>query len=74
MKQEQNNFNQHKQSSNINNSINIENKNYTYCIKCGVRFTTPSPTPFCDWDCRREYYQEIKKENDALFGEWIGRD
>lgn len=70
MKQEQSNFNQHKQSDNIN----TYKKEYLYCIKCGRRFITPSPTPFCDQECRREYYQEIRQENDALFGEWIGRD
>ena len=66
MKQEQSNFNQHKQSDNINT--------YTYCWKCLKKLTTPSPTPFCSWECKKMYYQEIKKENDALFGEWVGGD
>lgn len=70
MKQERSNFNQHRQNDNINTYKN----EYLYCIKCGRRFITPSPIQFCDQECRREYYQEIRKENDALLGEWIGRD
>lgn len=61
-----------------NNDINIKEivtvKTYTYCIKCGRDFSEPSIDHFCDDYCRSEYYQELAKESDACYREWIGRD
>ena len=49
-------------------------KLYTYCIKCGKDFETPTPDNFCCWECRKEYFQEERKEMDTCFGEWVGKD
>lgn len=56
------------------NKKNNKEKLYLFCIKCGRDFESPSLSQFCDFGCCQEYYQEIRRENDACFGEWIGRD
>lgn len=47
---------------------------YEYCWKCGKIFEAPSPIPFCDEFCRREYFLEIRQDNDDTFREWAGAD
>jgi hypothetical protein len=49
-------------------------KVYKYCIKCGKSFDAPSPISFCDDYCKNEYFSEIRKESDACFNEWCGKD
>jgi hypothetical protein len=59
---------------NINTYGGQKVKLYKYCQKCGKDFETPSLDMFCCWECRKEYYAEIRQDNDDCFGEWIGRD
>ena len=69
---------------NINNNIIInlnkntyreeEPKKYLYCWKCCSDLKEPSLIPFCDDSCRNEYYRELRKEADACFNEFCGRD
>jgi len=70
-----------KENVNINSTYNnnikmVERpvKVYTYCWQCGVILEPPSPVPFCCWEHQQEYYAEQRKEADACFREWCGRD
>jgi hypothetical protein len=65
------------ENNNINTyceQINKKVKLFKYCIKCGEDFPTPSQDQFCCWECRKEFYQELRQDADDCFGEWIGRD
>lgn len=44
---------------------------FTYCWKCGITLKLYSPNQFCSSECRREYYAEIRKENDCCFNEFF---
>lgn len=73
---------------NINNSnyiINIKSgevreekvKVYRYCWQCGASLPEGSTEPFCnDYDnyCRSTYYQEQRKESEACYREFMGKD
>jgi len=81
MEKNRNNMENNKQNKNINNTyINdgikgiVTVKMYSYCIKCGKIFPSPSSDPWCDFSCRSEYYQEIARDADDVYGELIGRD
>ena len=61
------------QNNNINGNSN------KYCAKClsvlgDNKVKDGEGNWFCSWECKKMYYAEIKKENDSLFNEWIGRD
>jgi len=70
------------QNSNINNSNYNSNirmverpaKVYTYCWQCGSTLEPPSLNPFCCWEHQQEYYAEQRKEADACFNEWRGKE
>jgi hypothetical protein len=51
-----------------------EPKMFSYCWKCLRDFDEPTTVPFCDFRCYQEYCQEERKELDACFGEFLGRD
>jgi len=38
----------------------------TYCMKCGKKLDENSLDRFCDSECRKEYYAEIRKDIDSL--------
>ena len=38
----------------------------TYCMKCGKKLNENSLDRFCDRECRKEYYAEIRKDIDSL--------
>jgi len=38
----------------------------TYCVKCGKKLNEDSLDRFCDSECRKEYYAEIRKDIDSL--------
>lgn len=38
----------------------------TYCIKCGKKLDENSLDRFCDSECRKEYFAEIRKDIDSL--------
>ena len=52
-------------------------KVYRYCWQCGKELPEGSTEPFCnDYDnyCRSVYYQELRKESEICYREWLGRD
>jgi hypothetical protein len=52
------------------NYIVVSSKS-TFCYKCGKELDENSLDTFCDYECRREYYAEIKKDYDGIyFGGW----
>jgi hypothetical protein len=53
---------------------NVKAKLFKYCIKCGKDFPTPSQDQFCCWECRKEYYQELRADMDDVINEVWGRD
>ena len=68
----------------IQNNIQITNinNNIVFCAKCISKLDVNSKNVvkdsqgriFCCKDCRKDYYAEIRKENDALYDWWVGRD
>lgn len=46
----------------------VQIKHNTYCWKCGKIINQGN---FCDEECRKEYYTEIRKENDAMYNEGV---
>lgn len=43
---------------------------FGYCLKCGSPLNEKSIKNFCDASCRRDFYQEIRQDNDDLLNEW----
>ena len=64
--------------NNYNGNINTYGKQkvilYKFCQKCGKDFEEPSEDMFCSWECKKDYYAELRSDMDDCFGEWIGRD
>ncbi len=72
---------QNKQNSNINNTFNNNIKMfeqpvkvYKWCWTCGKQLPEGSTNPFCDFGCLSAYGAELRKESEACFNEWCGRD
>ena len=38
----------------------------TYCVKCGKKLNENSLDRFCDSECCKEYFAEIRKDIDSL--------
>lgn len=54
------------------------NNNTGYCSKClsvlgENRVIDSEGNEFCDMDCRKEYYYEIRREMDSRLNEWLGK-
>lgn len=54
--------------------FNTKEKLHKYCWQCGETLSPPSLNPFCCWDHQQEYQREVRKEADACFNEWWGRN
>ena len=63
----------HNKINNINIANNPNNKKIKYCDKCGKELINDMFGEFCDWECTKEYWQEIRQELDACYAEWSGR-
>ena len=37
-----------------------------HCVKCGKKLNKNSLDRFCDSECRKEYFDEIRKDIDSL--------
>jgi hypothetical protein len=61
-----NNNNTYIDLTNDANYVMVSSKS-TYCYKCGKKLGEDSLDTFCDVGCRREYYQEIKKDSDGIY-------
>lgn len=38
-----------------------------YCVKCGKKLDENSLDRFCDDDCRRDYFTEIRRDCDGIY-------
>ena len=54
-----------------NANITVRSDKSTYCLKCGNKLDDDSLDDFCDSECRKEYYAEIRHD---LRGIKIGRN
>lgn len=43
-----------------------------YCMKCGKELDENSLDRFCDAECRKEYYAEIRKDIDGITNFFCG--
>jgi hypothetical protein len=52
----------------LDNNANaiVTSSRSTYCMKCGKKLDENSLDRFCDSECRREYFAEIRKDIDSL--------
>lgn len=63
-------INTYLQMTNDANYIMVSNKS-EYCFKCGKELDENSLDIFCDRECKKDYYAEIKKDYDGIyFGGW----
>jgi hypothetical protein len=53
--------------SNNDANLRVDFKKSSYCIKCGNRLDGSSLDRFCDEDCRREYYAEIRHDCNEIY-------
>jgi len=68
------NANKNKNNINTYGEFEVKEKVFRYCFKCGKELPEGSSDKFCDFYCRSEYYAEIRKEADACFNQWCGKD
>lgn len=52
----------------IDNNANtiITSPKTQYCVKCGKKLNENSLDRFCDSECRKEYFAEIRKDIGSL--------
>jgi hypothetical protein len=67
---------QTKLQNNINNNNIILGNKSGYCSKClreldGDRVRDADGNEFCDFECKREFHMENRKEMDDMFREWF---
>jgi hypothetical protein len=54
------------ESNNDSNIVMHSNKT-AYCQKCGSKLDEDSLDRFCDDDCRRNYFAEIRRDCDGIY-------
>lgn len=60
------------------NKLQIRQNNQKYCSKClseldsdkGNRVIDVEDNEFCCWECRKDYYYEIRREMDSILSEF----
>lgn len=67
MNQEKKKVNTYIVESNNDANIVVHSNKTTYCQKCGSKLSEDSLDRFCDEDCRREYFQEIRRDCDGIY-------
>jgi len=59
-------------TSNTNNTsfgrFKVKEKLFKYCWKCSKQLPEGSETPWCDWECKKEYYSELAQDMDDIVG------
>lgn len=63
-------------NGNIDNIKLVEQpvKVYKWCWTCGKQLPEGSTSAFCDFGCLSAYGAELRKESEACFREWRGKD
>lgn len=46
----------------------VKEKLFKYCWKCSKQLPEGSETPWCDWECKKEYYSELAQDMDDIVG------
>lgn len=62
-----NNINRYYELNNDSSYIMVNN--IGYCLKCGAELDELANEPFCDRECKREYYAEIRKDLNGFVGD-----
>lgn len=59
-----------KYNNGINNTsfgrFKVKEKLFKYCWKCSKQLPEGSETPWCDWECKKEYYKELAQDMDDI--------
>jgi hypothetical protein len=67
MNQEKNKVNTYIIEGNNDANLRVDFKKTNYCVKCGKVLDEDSLDRFCDEDCRRNYFEELRHDCDDIY-------